>query len=67
MLDLNGVLSDFKVHYKNIPTDKLFQNAPVSELDVVIKAPGFSLLRYKTKQHKITLSLSKLVKKNNFY
>jgi hypothetical protein len=58
---------NFKVQYKNIPTDKLFQNTPVSELDVVIKAPGFSLLRYKTKQHKITLSLSKLVKKNNFY
>lgn len=57
----------FKVQYKNIPADKLFQNTPVSELDLVIKAPGFSQLRYKAKQHTIALNLNKLVKKNNLY
>lgn len=57
----------FKVQYKNIPADKLFQNTPVSELDLVIKAPGFSQLRYKAKQHTVALNLNKLVKKNNLY
>jgi hypothetical protein len=57
----------FKLSYDNLPSKKLLQNTPVSQLDFVIDAPGFTLLRYKIKPHKATFMLSALHKKANVY
>lgn len=58
----------FNAHYKNIPIDMLLQQEPTTELNLAIKAPGFTLLKYKAKTHKIDLSLNGVVKnKNAFY
>jgi hypothetical protein len=53
----------FQVEYKNIPSGKLLQNKPISELNIAIKAPGFSLIKYKTVKHKIIINLNTVVKK----
>ena len=50
----------FKVEYEGLPIDKVLQNKPVSELELSINAPGFTLLRYKVKKHKITFNLNTL-------
>ena len=52
----------FKVQYKNIPSKKLLQNKPISEINIALKAPGFSLLKYKIKKQTITLNLRNVVK-----
>ncbi len=57
----------FKVEYKNLPSDKLLQNKPISELKITLKAPGFSLLRYKIKKHNISFSINNLPKKGATY
>jgi len=58
----------FKVQYENVPTDKLLQNNLNSQVGVVLKAPGFSQLRYKAKQHKIKFNLSNVSKyKEQYY
>ena len=33
----------FSVDYKNIPIGKLLQSSPISEINIVLKAPGFSI------------------------
>jgi hypothetical protein len=55
----------FKVEYKGLPIDKVLQNKPVSELELSINAPGFTLLRYKIKNHKITFNLNTLKRSNH--
>ncbi len=50
----------FKVKYTGLPIDKVLQNTPVSELELTINAPGFTLLRYKVVKHKITFNLNTL-------
>lgn len=57
----------FEVEYENVPTDKLLQNTLVSEVGVVLKAPGFSQLRYKTKHHKIKFNLRNVSKHKGQY
>lgn len=57
----------FKIEYENVPSNKLLQNKPVSNLEMLIEAPGFTLLRYKIKQHKLKFKLSNLGKTNQMY
>ncbi|PHQ55990.1 MAG: hypothetical protein COC16_04190 [Lutibacter sp.] len=57
----------FTVEYKNIPSGKLLQSKPVSELNITLKAPGFSLLKYKLKKHSISLNLRNVVKRGSSY
>ncbi len=57
----------FRVDYKNLPTDKLLQNKPISEINVAFRAPGFTLLKYKLKKHKLTLNLNNISKGNSSY
>lgn len=58
----------FKVQYENVPVDKLLQNTLNSEVGIVLKAPGFSQFRYKTKQHKIKFNLRNVSKfKGQYY
>ncbi len=57
----------FKVEYKNLPVDKLLQSTPISELELAINAPGFSLLKYKAKKHKIFFDLGNISKRGKNY
>jgi hypothetical protein len=58
----------FKVEYKNLPESKLLHHAPISEIDLVVKAPGFTLLRLKATAPKIIFSLKSVANKDNqFY
>jgi hypothetical protein len=57
----------FKVEYEGVPSDKLLQNNPLTELIVNLNAPGFSLLRYKLKTHTISFDLYNLSKKGSKY
>ncbi|WP_457619297.1 CdaR family protein [Lutibacter sp.] len=57
----------FKIEYKNIPTGMLLQRKPISEISIALKAPGFSLLKYKIKKNKVALNLNKVVKANSNY
>ena len=57
----------FMVEYENIPSGKLLQSKPVSELNITLKAPGFSLLKYKLKKHKISINLRNVVKRGGNY
>lgn len=57
----------FKIEYKNIPTGMLLQRKPTSEISIALKAPGFSLLKYKIKKNKVALNLNKVVKANSNY
>lgn len=50
----------FKVEYTGLPIEKVLQNKPISELELAINAPGFTLLRYKVKKHKIAFNLNTL-------
>lgn len=59
---------NFNVEYINIPADKLLQSSPNSKLDFVIKAPGFSLLRYNIKSPSVQLNLETVLKqKGKFF
>jgi len=57
----------FKVEYENVPADKLLQNTLISDVGVVLKAPGFSQFRYKAKEHHIKFNLRKVSKYNGRY
>ncbi|MDV7188116.1 CdaR family protein [Lutibacter sp. TH_r2] len=57
----------FNVKYKNIPENLLLQNKPISIVDIQLKAPGFSLLKYKTLNRDINLSLANLSKNKKGY
>lgn len=58
----------FNVEYENIPTGKLMQSKPTSEIKMKLRAPGFSLLKYKMKNKKIGLNLKNSIKRgSNFY
>ena len=57
----------FNVEYTDLPSSKLVQKKPISELDVAIKAPGFTLIKYKLKRHKILLSLKNISKTKGIY
>ena len=57
----------FKVEYKNLSTDKLLQNNPISEINVAYRAPGFNVLKYKLRRPKLTLNLSDITKNSGMY
>ena len=57
----------FRVNYTNIPVDKLLQEKQISEIAIELKAPGFQLIKYKIRKHKISLSLTTVRKKNSTY
>jgi len=58
----------FEVQYENVPANKLFQNTEVSEVSIVLKAPGFSQFRYKAKEHTIKFNLRNVSKyKGRYY
>lgn len=59
--------ASFKVDYKNLPTDKLLQHEPISEINVAFRAPGFNLLKYKFLRQKLTINLSGITKNNDAY
>lgn len=45
------------VVYTNLPSSKLLLNQPVKEIDILLNATGFNLIKYKINQPKIQLSL----------
>ena len=55
----------FPVVYKNLPQDKLLQVAPIKELDVLVKATGFKIIRSKFNKKQIALDASNLSKKSS--
>ena len=57
----------FNVEYTDLPPSKLVLKKPISEFEVAIKAPGFTLIKYKIKKHKILLSLKNILKSNSVY
>ena len=59
--------ASFKVEYRNIPSDKLMQNTPITELKIALNAPGFSLLKYKVKKRYISFNINNLAKKGSKY
>lgn len=57
----------FDVEYTDMPSGKLVQKKPISEMKVAIKAPGFTLIKYKIKKHKILLNLKNISKTKTVY
>ena len=57
----------FKIDYNNLPTDKLLQNKPVTEVEIAIKSTGFTLLKYKTKKHVVRFNLKNLSRNKSLY
>lgn len=50
--------ANFRVVYKNIPTEKLLQEINQNELEIAFKAPGFTILKYKLRKHKLSVDLN---------
>ncbi len=57
----------FAVKYENIPSGKLMQSKPPSEIKIALKAPGFLLLKFKLKNQKINLNLKNVIKTDSNY
>ena len=57
----------FNVEYKSLPKGKLLQKDPISELNIVLNAPGFGLLKYKGRKHKLILDLKNVIKQGDSY
>ncbi len=60
----NQVLS-IDVVYENLPQNKIFNQKPISTIDVEIQATGFRIFTSGFSQGKIKFSLANLTKKNN--
>jgi len=56
----------YAVIYKNIPQNKLLQEAPINKIDITVKASGFKILRSNFRNKKIQLEASKLQRKEHF-
>ena len=56
----------YAVSYKNIPQNKLLQEAPINKIDITVKASGFKILRSNFRNKKIQLEASKLQRKEHF-
>ncbi|MBI9041200.1 YbbR-like domain-containing protein [Lutibacter sp.] len=56
-----------KIAYINLPPNKLLLNKPLNEMEVLVQATGFNLIKYKIKQPKITLSLIESKHKGSKY
>ena len=57
----------FNVEFTDLPKGKLMKKKSVSTLEVAIKAPGFTLLKYKIKKHKIFLNLKNISETKSVY
>ena len=57
----------FNVEYKSLPKGKLLQKDPISELNIVLNAPGFDLLKYKSRKHKLILDLKNVTNRGGSY
>ena len=57
----------FNVEYKSLPKGKLLQKDPISELNIVLNAPGFDLLKYKGRKHKLILDLKNIKNREGSY
>jgi YbbR domain-containing protein len=57
----------FSVNYENIPSTKLLQKTPVNEINVIIKAPGFSILSHRIRKRKISFDLNDMVMNKSVY
>lgn len=59
----------YSVSYKNLPQNKLLQEAPNDNIDIAIKATGFKILRSKLSNKKINIDVSNLARKkgDRFY
>ena len=57
----------FNVEYKSLPKGKLLQKDPISELNIVLNAPGFDLLKYKGRKHKLILDLKNVTNRGGSY
>tara|TARA_B110000046_G_scaffold186042_1_gene231762 strand:- start:8926 stop:9858 length:933 start_codon:yes stop_codon:yes gene_type:complete len=55
----------YEVIYKNIPQNKLLQEAPINKIDITVKASGFKILRSNFKNKRIQLEASNLQRKEN--
>jgi hypothetical protein len=55
----------YAVIYKNIPQNKLLQEAPINKIDITVKASGFKILRSNFKNKKIQLEASNLQRKEH--
>lgn len=53
----------YEIQYKNIPQNKLLQETPLKNLEIVVKATGFKLLGSKLFDKKIVLEVNKLQQK----
>ena len=56
-----------RVKYKNIPEAKLLQNTPVEEVEVIVRAPGFSILSHRISNREISFDLNDMAMKNSVY
>ena len=52
----------FPVSYINIPQDKLLQNKPTKQIDVIVKSSGFNIISSRFSNKSITLNASSLQK-----
>lgn len=50
----------FKVQYTDLPTEKILQNNPETSVNVLLKASGFSLLKYKLIPPKLKIRLNNI-------
>ncbi|MDP3313530.1 CdaR family protein [Lutibacter sp.] len=56
------------VNYINLPSDKLLQSKPKSEVELWIRASGLTILNYNILERTIDLKLDQLIKgKSNYY
>lgn len=55
----------YPVDYQNIAQNKLFQESPIKEIDISIKASGFKVLKEKLWSKKIDLDASRLNRKGS--
>ena len=54
-----------RVSFTNVPSNKMLQEDPVSELNATVRGPGFNLLKLKIKKPKVELDLNNLVISGN--
>ena len=52
------------VSYSTLPKDKVFQNEPIKSLNATVTATGFDLIRYKLRDRKVQVDLSKIAYKS---
>ncbi|OIQ39113.1 MAG: hypothetical protein BM563_04690 [Bacteroidetes bacterium MedPE-SWsnd-G1] len=52
--------AEFNLLYKNLPAERVFQNDPLSSVNVALKATGFELLKYKFNTKTLNVDLNNL-------